>query len=439
MARAEDLCSFLDASPMPYQAVAECVRRLDAAGFTLLDEADAWQLQAGGGYYVIRASSTVVAFRVGSAAPADAGFVLVGAHTDSPNLRLKPDAVRASAGYDTLAVDVYGGAIIASWTDRDLGLAGRVVLRGGDDGSPRGGVTERFVNIRRPIARVANLAIHLNRTVNSEGLKLDKQRHLSALLGLARGRTLSDLLADELGADATDVLDFDLGLYDIQGATIGGPDGELLFSARLDNLASSHAALVALVEAEATSEQTRLIALFDHEECGSRSAQGADSSILADIVRRIAAAHPQSGGDPFESSARACARSLLVSADMSHALHPNYAAYHDAGRPPLLGRGPVIKRNDNQRYATDGESAAHFAQFCRKAGFEPQYYVHRSDLPCGSTIGPMSSALSGIKTVDVGNPMLSMHSAREMCGTFDHDLMIEAMAQLFGAQSVSGG
>jgi aspartyl aminopeptidase len=438
VARARDLCAFIDASPMPHQAVAECEKRLVDAGFRELFEGDAWKLEPGRGYFVARNGTTILAFRLAAKAPSETGVALVGAHVDSPNLRVKPRAEWGMEGYRQLAVEVYGGPILATWTDRDLGLAGRVVLAGAG-GGPRGGVRQALVTIRRPIARVSNLAIHLNRDVNEKGLLLDKQRHLPPMLGLADTAereewTLRRLLAKEVGAKADDVLSYDLGLFDVTPSSLGGLAEEFVFAPRLDNLGSSHAALVALIEAAnrgGEQERSWLIALYDHEECGSQSLQGAQGTFVRDVLSRIATCHPAAGPKTHEEIGRTLARSLLVSSDMAHAVHPNYSEMHEPLHRPRLNRGPAIKRNDNQRYATDGESAALFTTLCREAGFEPQHFVSRTDLPCGTTIGPIAAAGVGVKTVDVGNPMLSMHSIRECCGMYDQDLLIEAFLRLF--------
>ncbi len=428
LARAEDLCRFIDCGPMPQLAAVECARRLTGAGYQELREEYAWRLAPGGCYYVMRAGTTVIAFRAGSQAPAEAGIRAVGAHLDSPNLRVKPHGMNVAEGYRRLAVEVYGGALLATWTDRDLGLAGRLVVQDGD------GLRTELIRIDRPVARIPNLAIHLNRKVNDDGLRLDKQRHLPPVLGLAGGTLAADdvrrVVAAAAGVAAESVVDFDLGLFDVTPSTLGGLDGEFVFAPRLDNLGSSHAGLVALVESAAgpVPAHTSLIALYDHEECGSASAQGAGGPFLLDVLRRIATTHEAaSGGPPSEEEARVLARSFLISADMAHAVHPNYGEMHEPEHKPRLNHGPVIKRNENQRYATDGVTGARFTALCRAAGFEPQVFVTRTDLPCGSTIGPITAARAGVATVDVGNPMLSMHSIREMAGTFDQDLMIEAL------------
>jgi aspartyl aminopeptidase len=435
-ARAHDLCAFLDASPMPHHAVAESARRLRDAGFEELLECDAWDLRPGGGYFVTRNASTLVAFRTAQAAPSQTGFAIVAGHVDSPNLRVKPRGEDGGEGYRQLAVEVYGGPILATWTDRDLGIAGRVVLAAQGAG-PRGGVRQELVTIRRPVALVSNLAIHLSRGVNDDGLKLDKQRHLPPMLGLetpGEEWSLRALLAGEVGARAEDVLSYDLGLFDVTPAAVGGLAGEFIFSARLDNLGSSHAALTAMVDASRRGDSPQCawaIVLHDHEECGSQSLQGAQGTFVRDVLSRVATGHPGATGRTQDEIVRALARSLLVSADMAHAVHPNYPEMHEPAHRPHLNRGPAIKRNENQRYATDGESAALFTRLCRDAGFEPQHFVSRSDLPCGTTIGPIAAAGVGIKTVDVGNPMLSMHSIRECCGAYDQDLLVEALLRFF--------
>jgi aspartyl aminopeptidase len=428
--RIRDLISFLDVSPTPYHAVAEAVRRLEVAGYRPLRELDAWELEAGDRCYVVRGGGSVVAFELGAAELADAGLRIVGAHTDSPNLRLKPRADVKAHGYRQLAVEPYGGVLRHTWFDRDLGIAGRVSVAAGEE--PR----TVLVDLRRPLARIASLAIHLYRELRQDGLKLNEQTHLPPLIGLETAPELATLLVEELEArgedsiDVDDILAYDLMLYDLAGAEVGGGHGEFLFSARLDNLASSHAALSALLDAGEKDEApfTRVVALFDHEEVGSRSAHGAGGPFLLDVLDRVAML--TSGGDP-EARARAIARSMMVSADMAHAVHPNYADRHEAGHRPLIGGGPVIKVNANQSYASESETAAMFASVCRRADVPYQHFITRSDYGCGSTIGPINAARVGLRTVDVGNPMLSMHSCREMAGTADVEPMIRALTAFF--------
>lgn len=424
---ADDLLSFLDASPTPYHAVAETVRRLEAAGFRELKERDAWTVAGGDRVYITRAQTSVLAFELGTSAPDASGFHLVGAHTDSPNLRLKPQPNLVRNGYQQFAVEVYGGVLFHTWLDRDLALAGRVLVA-----SSNVEPVAHVVRFDEPWCRVPNLAIHLQRGVNQEGLILNPQLHLVPLAGLDMfgAADIKTLLARKIGVDAKDILSFDLSLYDTQKASRAGIHGEFVQSARLDNLASCHAAVTALVSTAGKRARTRGVVLYDHEEVGSRSAQGADSPFLRSVLERLCTALGRSGS---ESYARAIAQSFFVSADMAHALHPNYADRHEPSHQPLLGRGPVIKSNVNQSYATDGESAAIFEALCRRANVTPQYFVTRTDLGCGSTIGPITAAQLGIRSVDVGNPMLSMHSVREMCAANDVTSMIHVMEKFFDA------
>ena len=427
--RVDDLLTYIDQSPTPYHAVIETAGRLEAVGYSLLEEGDAWTLSPGDRRYVIRAGGSIAAFEVGSAAPAEAGFRVIGAHTDSPNLRIKPSPDVREHGYHQLAVEPYGGVLLHTWLDRDLTIAGRVTL------AIDGETETRLVDFERPLLRVPNLAIHLYRELNQEGLKLNAQRHLSPLLGLGDDADFVEMLCAELGregamVDRDQVLAFDLMTYDTQRSVRSGANGEFIHAPRLDNLASSHAGIEALIQAGAAgpSAATRVVVLYDHEEVGSRSTQGAGGTFLADTLERIAIG---AKGSDAESMARAVSRSWLISADMAHAIHPNYADRHEPGHRPKLGAGPVIKTNSNQAYATDAESAGFFASLCARVGVTPQNFVTRSDLGCGSTIGPISAARVGIRTVDVGNPMLSMHSIREMAASADVDPMIEVLAEFF--------
>ncbi len=429
--RVDDLLRFIDRSPTPYHAVAEACARLESAGYARLDEAESWSLSAGDRRYVVRAGGSLAAFEVGSAAPSEAGFRVVGAHTDSPNLRIKPAADVHAQGYHQLAVEPYGGVLLHTWLDRDLSLAGRVTVRTG------AGIETRLVDFARPLLRVPSLAIHLFRELNQEGLKLNAQRHLAPLLGLGDDERFLDLLCTEIGRNGAepkseDVLAWDLMAYDVQPATRSGANGEFIHAARLDNLASSHAGLAALTEAgtQGVAAATRVVVLYDHEEVGSRSAQGAGGTLLSDTLERVSAS--AAGGD-VQERARAVSQSWMISADMAHAVHPNYSDRHEPGHRPKIGAGPVIKTNSNQAYATDAESAGFFAALCGRVGVTPQNFVTRSDLGCGSTIGPISAARIGIRTVDVGNPMLSMHSCREMAGSADVATMIDVLLEFFAS------
>lgn len=406
-----DLCAFLDASPSPYHAAREAAARLEARGFSRLDERSAWALSPGDRRYLVRGGGTLVAFVMGRRPPAEAGFRVVGAHTDSPNLRVKPNPDVSRAGYEQVGVEVYGGALLHTWLDRDLSLAGEVSVHEG------GGVDVRLVDFARPLARIPNLAIHLNRGVNTDGLVVHQQKHLPPVLGLGKEPSLRALLGVELGVEPGRILGFDLCFYDAQRATLAGAREELLLSGRLDNLASCHAAVHSLLEAaEPTPEATLAIALYDHEECGSRSAVGAQGSVLRDVLARLVESTGDAGA---EGLVRAMQGSFLVSADMAHAVHPHHDDKHDDKHAPRLGEGLVVKINANQSYATNGRTQARFELACREADVPVQRFVVRSDLPCGSTIGPIASAALGLATVDVGAPMLSMHSCRELTGRDD--------------------
>lgn len=420
---AKDLGELIDRSPTPFHAAAEVASRLKAAGFQELSEREPWVVAPGDRRFFVRGGSTIVAFVAGSEPPAKAGFKVIGAHTDSPGFRLKPLPDVNSRGYQQLGVEVYGGVLFTTWLDRDLSIAGRVLFDRG------GSIEARLVDLVRPVARIPNLAIHLNRQVNTEGLVLNAQKHLVPLVGLGKEAVLKSVIARELGEKAEALAGFDLCLYDTAKASVGGLENEFIFTARLDNLGSSHAAMRALIKAADTATPaTRVIVLYDHEECGSRSFVGAGGPVLRDTLERLVDALPDGKG---QGLARAVAGSFLISADMAHAVHPNYADQHEPLHAPQLNRGLVIKSNSNQSYATDGASGAVFEALCRKVGYSPQRFVTRSDLPCGSTIGPITAAKLGIPTVDVGAPMLSMHSCREMAGTLDVHLAIETYAQSF--------
>ena len=423
-----DLIRFIDASPTPYHAASEAARMLRENGFRELDERDEWRVAPGDRIYVVRGGGTLVALVAGGAAPSRAGFLLVSAHTDSPNLRVKPRPEQRAQGYQQLGVEVYGSPLLHTWLDRDLGIAGRVSLL---DGSTH------LVRIHRPICRVSNLAIHLNLVPPTEGLKLNPQTQVVPTLSLAERSPFRELLVEAIPGATSDSLGaFDLALYDVQPASVGGADGEFLYAPRLDNLASCHAAVRALIAAQAQGDATIGIALYDHEEVGSQSAAGASSLFLRSMLERVATGARDAGA---EAGPRALARSLLVSADMAHAIHPNFTDRHDPEHTPFLGKGPVIKINASQSYATDGPSAAVFERACRDAGISTQRFVARNDMRCGTTVGPISAARLAMRTVDVGNPMLSMHSCRELAATADVPKMIDALTRLLDTGTVPPG
>ncbi len=440
------LVHFIDQSPTAFHATRSVASALDAAGFRALDECDEWLIEPGDRCYITRNGSSIVAFVVGEESPTEGGFRILGAHTDSPGLKLKPSPVLGRNGYLQLGVEPYGGVLLYTWLDRDLTIAGRVFVA--DESS--GELHSYLVDLQVPIARIPSLAIHLDREVNTKGLVLNPQQHLAPLVGIRPSEqpgatTLAQLISGEikrtLGVDVRpeEVAEFDLQLVDTQKSSLGGEDECFVFAPRLDNLASCHAGLTALIDSLAehpTTRATRMIAFWDNEECGSRSMQGAAGPFLRQVIERIVEVRAAGEGQALP---RAIASSFLVSADMAHAIHPNYSDRHEPSHAPLLGKGPVIKLNSNQSYATDGESAGVFTALCRASGFEPQRFVVRSDLPCGSTIGPISAALLGIKTVDVGNPMLSMHSIRELAGTEDHAKMVAALTHFFGDAQLTSG
>jgi aspartyl aminopeptidase len=402
-----DLRAFIDASPSPYHAVAESVRRLNEAGFTELSEGDRWSLAPGAQHWVVRDGGSIVAFRVGTAPLAEVGMRLIGTHTDSPTFRVRPVSDVRRAGYRLVGVEPYGGILAHTWMDRDLTVAGRVVLRDG---------RTRLVHLKGSPLRFPSLAIHLDRTQN-DGLKLDKQRHLVPVLGLER----EDDLLTQLGLEPDDVLGHDLALSDTQPAGVTGSNW--IAAPRLDNLGSCHSALVALLQA-APAAHTQVWVANDHEEVGSGSAEGARGSFLEDVLKRLVSA---TGDSDVQAFPQAVARSLMVSADMAHAIHPNYADRHEPAHTPQLGGGPVVKHNANQSYATDATTQAWFVSRAAEAGVPVQHFVTRADLPCGSTIGPLTAMRLGLPTVDVGSPMLAMHSCRELASMDDVPLMVAAM------------
>ena len=423
--RAQDLIDFIDASPSPWHAVASCSARLRAGGFTPLEEDQRWQLVAGGRYFVSRGGSSLIAFVVGGNPLAETGLRLVGAHTDSPGLRLKPKPALNGDGLVRLGVEVYGGPILATFADRDLSLAGRVHVRHG------GGIAARLLRIDTPLVRLPNLAIHMNRDVNEQGLKLHKQNELPLMFAASQSGGDADdqfrrCIAAALGVAPEDLLTWELNAYDTQPGSFWGPDQEFIADRQLDNLASCHAALSALL-ATPQPTATCLCAFFDHEEVGSESAAGAGGSFVADVIRRIAAA----AGLDEEDQRRALARSFFISADMAHAWNPNFPAAYDPGHRVHINGGPVIKSNANQRYSTGADTAARFLALCERAGVPCQQYAHRTDLGCGSTIGPIVAARLGIASVDVGSPMWAMHSIRESAGVLDHDYMVAALGEAF--------
>lgn len=409
-----DLASFVTSSPTAYHAVAEAGRRLTEAGFTRLDESQSWTLDPGG-YFVIRDGS-LVAWRIPERVEAAIGFRIVGSHTDSPTFKLKPHPDTTADGWQQVGVEIYGGPLLNSWLDRELGLAGRLVIT--DDN----GIRTELVQTG-PIMRIPQLAPHLDRSVNDQGLKLDRQQHTLPVWGIGRpDRCVIDHLAQLASVGPEQVVGTDVVAYDTNAPSRFGVDQEFFASGRLDNLSSVHAGLTALLKSDA-GDAIPMLAAFDHEEVGSGSTAGAAGPILADILARITAAT----GSGVDDHHRSLARSVCVSADTGHAVHPNYPGHHDPQNRPLLNAGPLLKINANQRYATDGVGAAIWRRACAAAGVPTQEFVSNNAVPCGSTIGPITATRLGITTVDVGIPLLSMHSARELAGRDDPYAIMAAM------------
>lgn len=408
---AHALCSFVDASPSPFHVVQTVTARLHARGFTVLDEREPWP-SAPGRYVVIRGGSLVAWSTEGAQSSTD-GFRIVGGHTDSPNLRLKQNVDRSFDRLGVLALEPYGGAWTHSWFDRPLGLSGRVALRDG---------TTRLVLVDEPLLVVPQLAIHLSD--RRDGVEVDKQRHLDAVWSV-RPQPFTAWLADRESVRPSDITGWELMTHDVTPSSLVGDEEGLVSAPRLDNQATCFSATEALIRAvtEPVEGVRPVLALFDHEEVGSMSERGAFSTFLSSVLERIVLA----AGGGREELHRASASSVHASGDMAHATHPNHAERHERSHTIAVGGGPVLKVNQNLRYASDAVGAAVFAAACEQAGVHLQRYVHRADLPCGSTIGPIAAAQLGITTVDVGAPQLAMHSARETMGAVDVDLYTRAL------------
>ncbi|HKU29500.1 MAG TPA: M18 family aminopeptidase [Arthrobacter sp.] len=416
----QDLGAYVSASPSSFHAVHEAARRLDAAGFTALDELEPWDGGAGS-FYVIRDGALIAWVTPEGATPAT-GFNILGAHTDSPSFKLKPKPTTGKFGWLQAGVEVYGGPLLNSWLDRELRLAGRLVMLDGT----------QHLTATGPLLRFPQLAIHLDRAVN-DGLTLDKQHHMNPVFGLGAPESsdvLGILAASVPGAsvDPAGIGGYDIVVADTQAPEIFGANGEFFASGRLDNLSSTHAGLTALIAhaSAPVAGPIAVLAAFDHEEIGSASRSGACGPILEDILTRIS----DGLGATVSERRQALSASFCVSADAGHAIHPNYPERHDPANRPILNGGPLLKINANQRYATDATGAAFWARLCGDADVPYQEFVSNNDVPCGSTIGPLTATRLGIRTVDVGVPLLSMHSARELCGV-DDPQRLAAVAEVF--------
>ena len=422
------LMHFLDASPVNFLAVETLRTILEDAGFSELNPSAHWDLQPGDKHYIVKNGSALFAFIVGDG-PAHAGFKIISAHSDSPGFRIKPHAeMLCEGGVVKLNTEVYGGPILYTWFDRPLSIAGRVILRSDNPLRPEA----RTVCFRRPLLTIPHLAIHFNRAVN-EGNPLSKQKDMLPVIGiindkLSANNLLLNLVADELAVDTDEILDFDLSLYDTTKACLVGLDNEFITSGRLDDLSMVHAAATALLDSDDMSS-TRVVAVYDNEETGSGTKQGAASPVLEHLLRRITAARGGNEEDFF----RAIDRSFMVSADNAHALHPNYPEKQDPTNHPVLGGGPAIKINANCKYMTDADSAAVFRTICEQADVPYQYFVNHSDVAGGSTLGNILTSQIDLRGVDMGAAIWGMHSVRETASAADHDYIIRAFTQFFNS------
>lgn len=423
----QQLFDFLQNSPTPYHAVEQMAQRLEAAGFERLDEQAEWSLASGQRYYVTRNDSTIIAFQTGHGDPVKQGVRMIGAHTDSPCLRVKPNPELFRKGYYQLGVEVYGGALLNPWFDRDLSLAGRVSYVDG-----KGRLRDGLINFRRAVATIPSLAIHLDREANNSRT-VNPQTDIPPLLMQApeeEAVPFKELLARQLReehpeADVAKVLDYELSFYDTQPPSTVGLNGEFIASARLDNLLSCFIGLQALLDAD--SAQPAVLVCNDHEEVGSMSAEGAQGPFLSSLLDRWVGAAQRP---------RVIARSMMVSADNAHGIHPNYADRHDGNHGPLLNAGPVIKVNNNQRYATNSRTAALYRHLSETLDLPCQTFVVRTDMGCGSTIGPLTAGNLGVRTLDIGVPQFAMHSIREMAGARDGYTLYQVLRRYIELESL---
>ncbi len=419
---ANELIDFIHESPSSFHVVENSSKMLEKAGFKYVDLKEAWKINKGGKYYTTRNDSAVFAFIVGTGEPETDGFRIISSHSDSPGFKIKPSPEMVVENkFVKINTEVYGGPILMTWLDRPLSIAGRVSLKSSQPLWPE----NRLVKIDRPVLIIPSLAIHLNRTVN-EGIELNKQKDMLPLCamtidGLKSDGLIQNLVAGELGVDVNNIIDFDLTLYEVQKGCVMGVQNEFISSPKLDNLAMAHSGLKAIIEAQ-PAKSTLMLCIFDNEEVGSVTKQGAGSPVFRNLFERILG-HLGKSGEEYH---RTIYQSFMISADMAHSVHPNQTDKHDPVLHPVLNGGPVIKIHANQKYTTDGDSGAVFETICKNAGIPYQKFVNRSDLTGGSTLGNVSTGQLEIRSVDVGNPMLGMHSVRELGGVKDHEFMIKA-------------
>ena len=423
----DELMSFLDSSPVNFLAVETMRRKLEAADFIRLEQSEPWHIEDGGRYYVVKNGSAIFAFIAGTGAPSD-GFKIISAHSDSPGFRIKPNAEIAAPGdVVRLNKEVDEAPILYTGFDRPLSIAGRVILRSHDPLHPE----HQLINFERPLLTIPHLAIHFNRAVN-EGNPLSKQKDMLPVIAMINDTVekndyLLNLVADQLGVDKSEILNFDLSLYDTTKACLVGANDEFLTSGRLDDLSMAYSAMTALLESEEGGTMTRVMAIFDNEETGSGTKQGAASPVLCNLLHRINA----SIGGSEEDYLRAIASSFMVSADNAHAIHPNYPEKQDPTNHTVVGGGPVIKINANCKYMTDADSAAVFRTICERAEVPYQYFVNHSDVAGGSTLGNILTSQIDLRGVDMGAGIWAMHSVRETASIDDHVYIIRAFTEFY--------
>ena len=430
---------FMNASPVNFFAVETIKKCLTEAGYKEWKAGEPCpEVKSGDKLFSTKNGSAIFAFHIGKKTLAEGGMRIISAHSDSPCFRVKPNAeIKCEGGLVKLNTELYGGAIMSTWMDRPLSLAGRVVLAGESMTEPE----VRLMRIERPILTIPNLAIHFNRQVN-DGVALSKQKDMLPVLtiqqtvsderGAVSGSILKGLISEELGVKAEDILDFDLYLYDTTPAQCVGLHGELIQSGRLDDLSMAHAGMEALLTDADTPEVTKCLAIFDNEETGSQTKQGAGSPFFASLVQRLVARQSETCASHFEDFAMCVEHSFMVSADNAHAWHPNYNEKYDPTNHPVMGGGPVIKYNASQKYLSDAVGASVFMQACKKAGAPYQTFVNHSDVAGGSTLGNILSSSLPVKGVDMGNPIWGMHSVRETASILDHENCIKAFAAFLG-------
>lgn len=424
---ANDLLDFIQASPSPFHVVRNIKAALIKQGFQELHASKKWDLDRGSKYFTSKNDTSIVAFITGNGEIEENGFRIIASHSDSPGIKIKPNTgVQTQNGYTSLSTEVYGGPILSTWFDRPLSIAGRVTLQSKNPLKPE----TRYVNIKKSICIIPNVAIHLNREINN-GVKIERQKMLKPIIALVNSQLeqenyLYQLLASELKIDQEKILDFDLFLFDTSNGSIIGNREEFISCGKLDNLAMVHTSIQALTDTE-PGEATKVVVCFDNEEVGSQSKQGAGSPFFKNVLQRITCQFRNQPEDFF----RTIHNSFMISADMAHALHPAYIEKYDPVYSPSINQGPVIKINANQKYTTDSDSAAVYEMLCKNAGVPVQRYVNHSDIAGGSTLGGISTSQLDLRSVDIGNPMLAMHSIRELAGVDDHFYVLKSFEEFY--------